>query len=116
LCLATKGFSEYSGVGNEFKSNNFSGKINVNSNFKNSNVQVAVDYKFSRRRLEQNLFAFNNVTVNHQIGLKLRGKSTNKLKWVWDLLSIIKIQVLIPISFILNGNVQYLSLKFEVVI
>jgi hypothetical protein len=44
-------------------------------------VQVAVDYKFSRRRLEQNLFAFNNVTVNHQIGLKLRGKSTNKLKW-----------------------------------
>jgi hypothetical protein len=53
--LATKGFSEYSGVGNEFKSNNFSGKIN--SNFKNSNVQVAVDYKFSRRRLEQNLFA-----------------------------------------------------------
>jgi hypothetical protein len=53
--LATKGFSEYSGVGNEFKSNNFSGKINVNSNFKNSNVQVAVDYKFSRRRLEQNL-------------------------------------------------------------
>jgi hypothetical protein len=61
-------------------------------------VQVAVDYKFSRRRLEQNLFAFNNVTVNHQIGLKLRGKKTNKLKW--DLLSIIKIQVLIPISFI----------------
>jgi hypothetical protein len=59
-------------------------------------VQVAVDYKFSRRRLEQNLFAFNNVTVNHQIGLKLRGKSTNKLKWDW----IIKIQVLIPISFI----------------
>jgi hypothetical protein len=32
--LATKGFSEYSGVGNEFKSNNFSGKINVNFNFK----------------------------------------------------------------------------------
>jgi hypothetical protein len=42
------------------------------------------------------LICFNN---NHQIGLKLRGKSTNKLN-NWDLLSIIKIQVLIPISFI----------------
>jgi hypothetical protein len=108
LCLATKGFSEYSGVGNEFKSNNFSGKINVNSNFKNSNVQVAVDYKFSRRRLEQNLFAFNG---NGQPSnwFKITGKSTNKLKWVWVL--IIKIQVLIPISYFLNGNVQYLVAK-----
>ena len=110
--LATKGFSEYSGVGNEFNSNNFSGKINVNSNFKNSNVQVAVDYKFSRRRLEQSLFAFNNVTVNHQIGLKLRGKSTNKLKW--DLGFVIDNQ---DSSFntnqlyFLNGNVQYLVAK-----
>jgi hypothetical protein len=75
-------------------------------------VQVAVDYKFSRRRLEQNLFAFNNVTVNHQIGLKLRGKSTNKLKW--DLGFVIDNQ---DSSFntnqfyFLNGNVQYLVAK-----
>lgn len=110
--LATKGFSEYSGVENEFKSNNFSGKINVNSNFENSNVQVAVEYKFSSRRLSQSLFAFNNVTVNHQVGLKLRGKSTNKLKW--DLGFVVDNQ---DSSFntnqlyFLNGNVQYLVVK-----
>lgn len=110
--LATKGCSEYSGVGNEFKSNNFSGKINVNSNFKNSNVQVAVDYKFSRRRLEQSLFAFSNVTINHQIALKLRGKSTNKLKW--DLGFVVDNQDSSFNSnqlYLLNGNVQYIVAK-----
>jgi hypothetical protein len=66
-------------------------------------VQVAVDYKFSRRRLEQ---------TNDEIGLKLRGKSTNKLKW--DLGFVIDNQ---DSSFntnqlyFLNGNVQYLVAK-----
>ncbi|MFT7251927.1 MAG: hypothetical protein ACI9FW_001680 [Flavobacterium sp.] len=110
--LEATGFSQFSGMDNIFSSNNFTSKMKVISNFKNSDIQFGFDYNYIRRRIEQERNNFNNVTINQQLAFSLRGKNSNKLKW--DLGFIIDNQdssFNTNSVFFLNANVQYVVVK-----
>jgi hypothetical protein len=110
--LDATGFSQFGGIDNVFSSNNFTSKIKVISNFKNSDIQFGFDYNYIRRRIEQERNNFSNNTINHQLAFSLRGKNKNKLKW--DLGFIIDNQdssFNTNSVFFLNANVQYVVVK-----
>lgn len=110
--LNGSGSSQFSGINYDFSSNNFTSKIKVISNFKNSDIQFGFDYNYSQRRIEQQRNDFSNVTINHQLGFSLRGKNKNKLKW--DLGCTIDNQdsgFNTNTMFFLNSNVEYVVAK-----
>jgi hypothetical protein len=110
--LNGSGSSQFSGINYDFSSNNFTSKIKVISNFKNSDIQFGFDYNYSQRRIEQQRNDFSNVTINHQLGFSLRGKNKNKLKW--DLGCTIDNQdsgFNTNTMFFLNLNVEYVVAK-----
>jgi hypothetical protein len=106
--LKSKGISQFDGIENNFISKNLTGRLQLISNLKKSNVQFGVDYSFIQRTIKQSINDFENTTQNHQLTLSLRGVIKSKLKW--DTAFVIDKQdsnFNANKVFFLNANIQY---------
>jgi hypothetical protein len=77
----TDGFSQFEGIENNLQTKIFSGKSQVTSNFKNSNLQFDLGFDFRQTQFSQSINSFSNKTVNSQTSLNLRGKFRTLVKW-----------------------------------
>lgn len=110
--LKTTGFSEFASISNKMTIQNFTGRLQVLSNFKKSPVQCGLDYNFMQRDVAQSVLDFSNTSLRQQVTLSLRGKSKNKVKW--DLSCTADNQDVGTSTntiVLLNGNFQYMVTK-----
>jgi hypothetical protein len=106
--LKSKGVSQFNGLDNNFVSKNLTGRMQLISNLKKSNVQFGVDYNYIQRNIKQSVNDFSNTTQNHQLSLSLRGKIRSMLKWDTGF-TIDKQDSNFNTNkvFLLNANIQY---------
>lgn len=79
--LDIDGFSTFEGLNNSLKTSIISGKSQLISTIKNSNIQFDLSLNVRQTDFSQSINSFSNKTVNTQAALNLRGKLKTLLKW-----------------------------------
>lgn len=77
----TEGLSQFEGIEYQLQTRVFSGKSQLTSNFKNSNIQFDLGFNLGQTQFSQSINSFSNKTVNSQTSLNLRGTFRTILKW-----------------------------------
>lgn len=75
------GFSQFEGLNNNIKTTVFSGKSQLISTIKNSNIQFDLGLNVRQTQFSQSINSFANKTINTQTNLNVRGKFKTFLKW-----------------------------------
>lgn len=77
----SEGFSQFDGFKNKLKTTVISGKSQLISTIKNSNIQFDLGLNIRQTQFSQSINSFANKTINTRANLNLRGKFKTFIKW-----------------------------------
>jgi len=114
----TQGITQFENINNNTETAIISGKSQITSNFKKSNIQFDLTFNLRQTTFNQTINSFSNKSINKQTSLNVRGKIKTDLIWNVEIKRDLQnSEISRNEVYFLNANLSYnisKSIKFNI--